>query len=70
VVSSLLQYIIKKGGNIVMGMTDRQFISYRKNELKDFEEMLEIAIRTNADELLIKKIEKNIEYAKSDIEAP
>ena len=52
-----------------MGMTDRQFISYRKKELKDYEEMLEIAKKTNADKELIKKLEKNIEEAKSDIEA-
>jgi hypothetical protein len=31
--------------------------------------MLEIAKKTNADKELIKKLEKNIEEAKSDIEA-
>jgi len=52
-----------------VGMTDRQFVSYRRKELKNFEDMLKIAIDTNADEKLIKEIEKNIEQAKADIEA-
>lgn len=52
-----------------MGMTDRQFISYRKQELEDYEDMLEIAKKTNADKELIRKLEKNVEKAKSDIEA-
>ena len=53
-----------------MGMTDRQFVSYRKEQLEDFEEMLDLAKITNADVRLIKKLEKNVEKAKSDIEAP
>jgi predicted DNA-binding protein YlxM (UPF0122 family) len=52
-----------------MGMTDRQFVSYRKQELEDYEDMLEIAEKTKADEELIKKLKKNIEKARTDIEA-
>ena len=52
-----------------MGMTDRQFIAFRKLELEEFEGLLEIAIKTNADKELIKKIEKCISKAKTDIEA-
>jgi hypothetical protein len=59
----------KKRGERKMGMTDRQFISYRKQELEDYEDMLEIAKKTNANIELIKKLEKNVEKAKGDIEA-
>jgi len=52
-----------------MGMTDRQFVSYRREQLEDYEEMLEIARRTNADAELIRKLEKAVEKAKADIEA-
>ena len=52
-----------------MGMTDRQFISYRKEQLEDYEDMLELAKKTNADSELIKKLEKNVIKAKTDIEA-
>jgi hypothetical protein len=52
----------------IMGMTDRQFISFRRQELETYEDMLEIAINTQADSKLIKKIEKAIEKAKADIE--
>jgi hypothetical protein len=57
-----------KGGDI-MGMTDKQFVSYRKEQLDEFEDMLIVAKKTNADEYLIKKLERNVEKAKSDIEA-
>lgn len=53
-----------------MGMTDRQFVSYRKEQLEDFEEMLEMAKESpNPNKKLIRKLEKNIEKAKTDIEA-
>jgi predicted DNA-binding protein YlxM (UPF0122 family) len=52
-----------------MGMTDRQFVSYRKEQLEDYEDMLELARKTNADMELIKKLEKNVTKAKTDIEA-
>jgi len=52
-----------------MGMTDRQFVSYRKEQLEDYEDMLELAKKTNADEELIRKLEKNVIKAKTDIEA-
>jgi len=52
-----------------MGMTDRQFISYRKQQLEDYEDMLELAKKSNADKELIVKLEKNILNAKTDIEA-
>lgn len=55
-----------------MGMTDRQFASYRRQQLKEFESMLAIAKKINADDEpkneLVKKIEKSIEEAKADIE--
>jgi len=58
-------------GVIFMGMTDRQFISYRKKELKEYEELLELAQQTpETDKRLIKKLEVLIEQAKTDIEAP
>jgi hypothetical protein len=52
-----------------MGMTDRQFISYRLQQLEEFEDMLAIAMETNANAQLIKKIEKAIEKAKVDTKA-
>jgi len=52
-----------------MGMTDRQFVSYRKEQLEDYEDMLELAKKTNADKELIVKLEKNVKKAKTDIEA-
>ena len=51
-----------------MGMTDRQFASYRRQQLEDYQDMLELAKRTNADPELIKKLEKEIEKAKTDTE--
>ena len=51
-----------------MGMTDRQFASFRRMQLEEFERMLKIARRTNADSELIEEIEKAIERAKADIE--
>jgi len=50
-----------------MGMTERQFASYRKRELEEYEDILEIAKRTNADRELIKKIEIITEKARNDI---
>ena len=58
-----------KGGED-MGMTDRQFIAYRKEQLENFEEMLKLAEESNADKALIEKLEKNVKKAKTDIEAP
>lgn len=52
-----------------MGMTDRQFVAFRRKELDEYENMLEIAQKTQANAELIKKIEKAIEQAKADIEA-
>ncbi|MCL2076839.1 MAG: hypothetical protein FWH08_00330 [Oscillospiraceae bacterium] len=51
-----------------MGMTDKQFASYRRQQLEEYEDMLEIAEKTKADTVLIKKIKKAIEKAKADIE--
>jgi hypothetical protein len=50
-------------------MTDRQFVSYRRQQLEEYEDMLSIARETNADAVLIKKLEKAVEMAKADIEA-
>jgi len=51
-------------------MTDRQFVSYRKEQLEDYEEMLEMANQhPEPDKRLIRKLEKNIQKAKTDIEA-
>lgn len=50
-------------------MTDRQFISYRRLELTQFENLLEIAARTHADSELVRKIENLVEMAKADIKA-
>ena len=57
---------VKGGEN--MGMTDKQFASYRRQQLEEYEDMLEIAEKTKADTVLIKKIKKAIEKAKADIE--
>ena len=51
-----------------MGMTDAQFASFRREQLEDFEDMLEIAIESNADSRLIEKLEKAIAKAKKDTE--
>ena len=51
-----------------MGMTDNQFKSHRQKELRDYERMHSIAIKTNADKELILLIEELIEDAKADIE--
>jgi hypothetical protein len=51
-------------------MTDRQFVSYRREQLQDYEEMLEIAKKEcNPDSKLIEKLEKAVTKAKADIEA-
>ncbi|MDR2559490.1 MAG: hypothetical protein LBC86_08115 [Oscillospiraceae bacterium] len=52
-----------------MGMTDRQFVSYRREQLEDYEDMLELAKKTKADKELIIKLEKNVKKAKTDTEA-
>ena len=51
-----------------MGMTDNQFAAFRRQELGNFEEMLQMAIDTNADKRLIGKLEKEVAKAKKDIE--
>ena len=51
-----------------MGMTDAQFASFRRQELKDYEDMLKIAEESNADKKLIDMIKKLIELAKKDTE--
>ena len=52
-----------------MGMTDNQFKGFRRIQLSDYEEMLEIALMSNADKNLIRKIEKLIADARADVEA-
>ena len=64
-----MKYKLQKKSGDYMGMTDRQFISYRRQQLNEFELMLEIAKRTQADDELLKIIDKAIEQAKADIEA-
>jgi hypothetical protein len=57
-----------------MGMTDRQFASFRKQEMKDFASMLELAkiveqeYQCSSLSKLILKLENSIEDAKSDFE--
>jgi len=51
-----------------MGMTDAQFASFRREQLEDFEDMLEIAKESKADPKLIDKLEKAINKAKKDTE--
>ena len=51
-----------------MGMTNEQFASFRREQLENFEDMLEIAIETNADPKLIVKLKKAIAKAKLDTE--
>ncbi|GHU60034.1 hypothetical protein FACS1894133_7710 [Clostridia bacterium] len=50
------------------GMTDRQFVSYRCEQLSNFARMLTIAKKTNADDELLEIIREEIEKAKADIE--
>ena len=52
-----------------MGMTDRQFVSFRREQLQEFERLLQLAIDTNAADEVIKGLEKAVEKAKADIEA-
>ncbi|GHU59855.1 hypothetical protein FACS1894133_7390 [Clostridia bacterium] len=52
-----------------MGMTDKQFASHCRRELKDFEEILAMVKKIQPDDSeLVRKIEKLIELAKADIE--
>ena len=51
-----------------MGMSDNQWKSHRRIELWDFEEMRKIAIDTNADDRIVKRLDKLIEHAKCDLE--
>ena len=51
-----------------MGMTDAQFASFRRLQLKDYEEMLRIAEESSADVKLIALIKKLIELAQKDTE--
>ena len=50
-------------------MADKQFVSFRRMQLEEYENMLKIAIKTNADPELIEKLEKAIDMAKADIKA-
>jgi len=52
-----------------MGMTDRQFVAFRKLELDEYKELLEIAKETKAAPAVITRIERIIEKARTDIEA-
>ena len=52
-----------------MGMTDKQFASYRREQLQEFQRMLDLAIETKADDELIKGLEMAVAKAKSDVEA-
>ena len=52
-----------------MGMTDRQFVSFRREQLQEFERLLKLAKETKADDEIVKGLEKAVEKAKADIEA-
>ena len=51
-----------------MGMTDNQFASFRRMELKAFEELMAILVNSNADSDAIEKLQGIIDDAKKDIE--
>ena len=48
-------------------MTGRQFASYRRDQLGNFEKMLKIAEETHADEKLVELIKEEVEKAHVDI---
>ena len=52
-----------------MGMTDRQFISFRREQLQEFERLLAIASATGASEEIIDGLTKAVEKAREDIKA-
>jgi len=51
-----------------MGMTNEQFASFRRAELEDYEELLEIAENSNDMEAVVRKLKKLIDRAKKDVE--
>jgi len=51
-----------------MGMTNEQFASFRREQLANFERISDLAKQTNADERVLKELEKEIEKAKKDTE--
>ena len=51
-----------------MGMTDAQFAAFRRKELREYQEILEIIEETGADERVIKKLKILIEDARKDTE--
>jgi hypothetical protein len=52
-----------------MGMTDKQFTSYRREQLYELKKLLADAIETKASEKVIKGLEAMVEKAKADTEA-
>jgi len=53
---------------ISMGMTDAQFAAFRRKELREYQELLEMIEETGADERVIKKLKILIEDARKDTE--
>jgi len=51
-----------------MGMTDMQFKAFRRQQLREYEEMLETAKAENAVNVA-KKLQRAIEEARADLEA-
>ena len=49
-------------------MTDNQFKSFRQKELRAYEDLMEILIKTDADSLAIQKLQILIDDVKTDIE--
>jgi hypothetical protein len=52
-----------------MGMTDKQFIAFRRKELADFKRILNIAVETKADKAVTDYLKELIDEAQKDIEA-
>jgi len=54
---------------VFVGMTDKQFVAFRRKELARLSQMLELAKQEcNSDSVLIKMLEEEIADAKADIE--
>ncbi|GHU59750.1 hypothetical protein FACS1894133_7130 [Clostridia bacterium] len=51
-----------------MGMSDMQFASHRRQELEEFEDILEIVKKIQPDSEAVKKLERLIRLAKADVE--
>ena len=50
-------------------MTDRQFISYRRDQLDEYKIMLEVAKKIPNNDEVIKLLENAIRKAESDVQA-